>query len=168
MDCFTQMAWLLLVAWFDITCEHRNKHTKYTGTNILTHIKICINTICYVVTAVLCIALNECLTHWYQKFTLHRGFTVPLLFKNKCFAELSHLFMCYFFICCLAAPWPTLGHCWGNSLTHPFLITALLKFQPRSHQELRHNEAGSLKPAECLMRFELGTFQPYHNALKGL
>ena len=30
----------------------------------------------------------------------------------------------YFFICCLAAPWPTFGCYRGNSLIHPMLITA--------------------------------------------
>ena len=30
---------------------------------------------------------------------------------------------CYFFICCLGAPWLTFGCYWGNSLTHLMLIT---------------------------------------------
>ena len=34
------------------------------------------------------------------------------------------LYLCYFFICCLAAQWPTFGCNQGNSLTHPTLIIA--------------------------------------------
>ena len=37
----------------------------------------------------------------------------------------------FFFNCCLAAPWPTLGHYWGNSLTYLMLITALYFFGPK-------------------------------------
>ena len=31
-----------------------------------------------------------------------------------------------FFICCLAAPWPTFGCYQANSITHPMLITAFV------------------------------------------
>ena len=31
----------------------------------------------------------------------------------------------------LAAPWPTLGHYGGDSLTHPMLITVFYIFDPR-------------------------------------
>ena len=34
------------------------------------------------------------------------------------------LYPCYFFICCLAAPWLIFGYFWGNSLTHLMLIIA--------------------------------------------
>ena len=35
-----------------------------------------------------------------------------------------------FFNCYLAAPRPTLGHCRGDRLTHPMLITAFVQFRP--------------------------------------
>ena len=37
---------------------------------------------------------------------------------------LFSLYPCYFFICCLAFPWPTSGCYGGKRLTHPMLITA--------------------------------------------
>ena len=58
----------------------------------------------------------------------------------------------------MAAPWPTLGQYWGDSLTHPMLITAFSHFQPEGHQE-PHNEVGSLSLTTCLVGFEPGTFQ---------
>ena len=60
-------------------------------------------------------------------------------------------YRCNFSNCYLAAPWPTLGHFRGASLTHPILITAFLHFRPEGHQEPRN-------PVEQLVRFELGTF----------
>ena len=46
--------------------------------------------------------------------------------------ELFALYPCYFFICCLAAPWLTFGHYWGNSLTHLMIIAfGLLIFSPK-------------------------------------
>ena len=47
--------------------------------------------------------------------------------------RLFALYSCYFFICCLTAPWLTFGYYWGNSLTHLMLITAfgLPIFGPR-------------------------------------
>ena len=62
-----------------------------------------------------------------------------------------------FFNCYLAAPWPTLGHYRGVSLTHLMLITGVLHIQPEGHWEPR-NEVGSLSVADCLVGFELGTF----------
>ena len=62
-----------------------------------------------------------------------------------------------FFNCYLAVPWPTLGHCRGDSLTNPILITAFSTFRPEGYQE-PHNEVGSLSPTEHLVGFELGTF----------
>ena len=46
---------------------------------------------------------------------------------------LSKMPVLFFFIlnCYLAAPWPTLGHCRGDSLTHPMLITAFYIFGPK-------------------------------------
>ena len=64
----------------------------------------------------------------------------------------------FFFNCYLAAPRPTLGHYWGDSLTYPMLITAFYMFKHEGHRE-PHNEVGSLSPTECLVGFELGIFQ---------
>ena len=64
----------------------------------------------------------------------------------------------YFFNCYLAAPRPTLGHFWGDNLTHPMLITAFLHFRAEGHREPR-NEFGSLSQAEFLVVFEPGTFR---------
>ena len=76
---------------------------------------------------------------------------------------LSHALTAWFFFffnCYLAAPWPTLGHYRGDSLTHPMLITAgfFLHFRPEGHRE-PHNEVGSLSPAKHLVGFELRTFR---------
>ena len=62
-----------------------------------------------------------------------------------------------FFNCYLAAPWQTLGHHWGGSLTHMMLITCILHIQPIGHRK-PHNEVGSLSLVEHLVGFELGTF----------
>ena len=64
----------------------------------------------------------------------------------------------YFFNCYLAAPRPTLGHFWGDNLTHPMLITAFLHFRAEGHRE-PCNEFGSLSQAELLVLFEPGTFR---------
>ena len=58
----------------------------------------------------------------------------------------------------LAALRPTLVIFKRGSLTHPMLITAILYFRPKGHQEPR-NEVGSLSPAERLVGFEPGTFR---------
>ena len=39
--------------------------------------------------------------------------------------ELFALYLCYFFICYLAALWPLFDCYWGNSLIHPMLIIAI-------------------------------------------
>ena len=44
-----------------------------------------------------------------------------LRLKNLGYFSLSLLF---FFICCVAATWPTFGYYWGNSLPHLMIITA--------------------------------------------
>ena len=58
------------------------------------------------------------------------------LLRAKSKAEnfgLFALYSFYFFICCLAAQWPNFDCYWGNSLTHPILLTAfgLPIFVPR-------------------------------------
>ena len=57
----------------------------------------------------------------------------------------------------MAAPWPTLGHYRGGSLTHPMLIICILYIRPEGHWE-PHNKVGSPSPAECLAGFEPRTF----------
>ena len=59
---------------------------------------------------------------------------------------------------CLAAPRTILDCYWGESLTHPILITAFYLFRPKGHQEPRE-EAQSLSLAERLAGVELGTFR---------
>ena len=71
---------------------------------------------------------------------------------------ITHNSFFFFFNCYLAAPRPTSGHCRGDSLTHPMLITAFLPIRPEGHQEPR-SEVGSLSPAERLVGFEPGTFR---------
>ena len=63
-----------------------------------------------------------------------------------------------FFNCYLAAPWPTLGHSQGDSLTDPMLIIAFCLFQPEGDWELC-NGVWSLSLAERLTGFELGIFR---------
>ena len=58
-----------------------------------------------------------------------------------------------FFNCYLAAPWPTLGHYWGGSLTHLMVITCILHIQPEGHWE-PCNEVGSLSPTQHLVGFK--------------
>ena len=71
-----------------------------------------------------------------------------------------HIYILYIYIfnCYLAAPRPTLGHYRGGSLTQPMLITCVLHIRPEGHREV-NNEVGSLRLAQCLVGFELGTFQ---------
>ena len=52
-----------------------------------------------------------------------------------------------FFNCYLAEPQPTFSHYWGDSLTHPMLITCVLHIQPEGHRKSR-NQVGSRSPAE--------------------
>ena len=53
-------------------------------------------------------------------------------------------------ICYLAAPWPIVGHYWGDSHTHLMLTTALFSFDSKV--------TWSLGLAKHLVDFELGTF----------
>ena len=55
----TQMSWLLLSLYFDIT--HKQIHKAHTGTNRPTHKYILTPHACYVLTATDCITLNEAL-----------------------------------------------------------------------------------------------------------
>ena len=73
----------------------------------------------------------------------------------------------FFFNSCLAAPWPTLGHYQGGSLTHQMLITCVLYIRPEGHWE-PCNKVGSLSPAKHLVGFELGTFRFWSQCLKQL
>ena len=57
-------------------------------------------------------------------------------------------------ICYLTAPQPTLAHYQGDSINHCII-------QLQCHME-PHNKAGSLTPAEHLIRFEPEAFQFYH------
>ena len=78
-----------------------------------------------------------------------------------CFCEIPrlqnlwrHHRRCYIikvpFMFFLTAIWPTLGDCWGDSLTHPMLITAVYVFD---------KVTGSLVTlAERLALFQSGTF----------
>ena len=52
----------------------------------------------------------------------------------------------------LAAPWPTLDHYQGDSLTYWMLITVFLHFQPEGHRKPR-SEVGSLGLAVPLVGF---------------
>ena len=65
------------------------------------------------------------------------------------------LLLLFCFICYLAAPQPTLGHCQGGSVINPMFITTLYLFRPEAHWEPR-NEVGSESLAEHLVGFEPG------------
>ena len=54
----------------------------------------------------------------------HSAFPFSLNWGNH---SLSRVFVKETFTFYLAPPWPTLGHYWVDSLTHPMLITALLQ-----------------------------------------
>ena len=73
-----------------------------------------------------------------------------------CHVLTNHIHVYFLFNCYLAAPRPTMGNFWGDSLTHPMLITAFLNFRPEGHREPR-NKVGTLSPAERLVGFEPGT-----------
>ena len=64
----------------------------------------------------------------------------------------------YFLNCFFAAPQPILGHCRGDSLTQPILITAIMRFRLEGQRE-PHDDAGSKSSAKRLVGFEPGTFQ---------
>ena len=57
-----------------------------------------------------------------------------------------------FLNCYMAALQPTLGHYWVDRLTHLMLITVFYIFNLKV-------SGGSLSLADCLVGFELGTFQ---------
>ena len=54
------------------------------------------------------------------KFYFNANCTLFLLFLN----------------CCVAAPWLTLCHYWGDSLIHLMLINAFYRFRPEGHRKL--------------------------------
>ena len=87
--------------------------------------------------------------YWYQYMFVVRRLLI--------FVWLRHFFNCY-----LAAPWQTLGHYRGGSLTHPMSITTFLhifNLEVTIMREEPSNEVGSLSPIEHLMGFEPWAFQ---------
>ena len=82
---------------------------------------------------------------------------IYILYKYIIYTYIYIIYI-YIFNCYLAAPRPTLGHYRGGSLTQPMLITCVLHIRPEGHREV-NNEVGSLRLAQCLVGFELGTFQ---------
>ena len=94
---------------------------------------------------------NRDLCHERVKFLLRRSQ------ENMFLGKVSYVCNSFFNFF-LAAPRPTLGHCRGDSLTHPMLITAFYLVQPVGHREPR-GKVGALSPAERLAAFELGTFR---------
>ena len=78
-----------------------------------------------------------------------------------------------FFVCCLAAPWPTFGCYWANSLTHslnhPVLVNhciCAISFWPRAGL----GGVGSLHLTECPVNFDHNaiTLQIAENTLRRL
>ena len=61
--------------------------------------------------------------------------------------------------CNLTAPWPTLCHCWGDSLTNPMLITAYYSCLTWRSLGALYSKIGSQRSAKHLVAFELGSFQ---------
>ena len=58
----------------------------------------------------------------------------------------------------LSAPRPTLTHGREENLTHPILITAIVKFRAEGHREPR-NKFGSLSQVEGPVEFKAGIFR---------
>ena len=82
---------------------------------------------------------------------------------NKKFIRANQV-LYFFFNCYLAAPQLTLGYYRGDNFTHLILITAFEWFWLEGHRELL--SAGEyLSTAECLVGFELGTFDSNCNTL---
>ena len=77
-------------------------------------------------------------------------------YTKFCNSGSCFVFVLFFFNCYLAAPWPTLGHSQGDSLTKPMLITAFELFQVEGYWEPL-NKVGSLSHAEHQGGFEPGT-----------
>ena len=61
--------------------------------------------------------------------------------------------------CNLTAPWPTLCHCWGDSLNNPMLITAYYSCLTWRSLGALYSKIGSQRSAKHLVAFELGSFQ---------
>ena len=87
--------------------------------------------------------------------SINAGFRIAILVFTCCmvytvvFNFLNHY---------LVAPWPNLGYYWGDSLTHPMLITVFFIFDPKVTGSLVRR-FGSLSPAEGLVGFEPATFR---------
>ena len=65
--------------------------------------------------------------------------------------RLFALYPCYFFICCLAAPWPSFGYYWRNILIHLMLTTA---FELSILVQRWLRGIGSLHQIECPLCFD--------------
>ena len=61
--------------------------------------------------------------------------------------------------CNLTAPWPTLCHCWGDSLNNPMLITAYYSCLTWRSLGALYSTVWSQSLAKQLVGFELGSFQ---------
>ena len=92
----TQMSWLLLSLYFDIT--HKQIHKAHTGTNRPTHKYILTPRACYVLTATVCITLNEALPDIKNK--------VYKSAQYLCFSIIIHLSKSY--VCRLDSIRPSL------------------------------------------------------------
>ena len=73
---------------------------------------------------------NSCLYSAMTFFIVSYGKTIFEPLYNPSLTRLTDMYQLgdYFFICHLAAQWPTLGHYHGNSLLHPMLITEFFQF----------------------------------------
>ena len=115
----------------------------------------------------------------YHQLSVIKDIVTPVLARSNCcrkfflvpeslwFSKEMDLGTISFFKCYLAVPQPTLGHSQGDSLTNMMLITAFVQFRPEGHCE-PCNEVGSLRPAGCLVMFELETFQFWLQCLNPL
>ena len=92
----TQMSWLLLSLYFDIT--HKQIHKAHTGTNRPTHKYILTPRACYVLTATVCITLNGALPD--IKNTVYKSA------QYLCFSIIIHLSKSY--VCRLDSIRPSL------------------------------------------------------------
>ena len=107
---------------------------------------------------------HEGLTTDQLIITLRKPFERAFIDRIRRIISSQWIILLIFFNCYLAAPQPTLGHHWGDSLTHPMLITAFLCFWTESCWK-PCNEVGSLSLAKCLVGFKLGTFWLYFQCL---
>ena len=89
--------------------------------------------------------------------------------ENTCLRIWKMFLLCFFFYfnCYLAAPQSIIGHYWGDSLTHPILVTAFSHFWPKGHREPR-NEVESINSAARQVGFEPGAFRFWLRRLNSL